>query len=283
MITDEEYTKERSVLIKQIENLHQQLNEIDDRINNWLELTEKTFDFAQNARNAFINGGVETKKLILLAIGSDFVIDSGKLEITPNEWLEPIEKGYKELETEYFRLEPEKRLDNYEENRDLQPIRVKWGGRWWLDSSDGWMWLDSYHGREWLSLDIGRKWLKLPDRHKWLKEPDGGHEWLGKFYGMVWLRTDDGEAWFRITGGNPWINRENGNTGSISKHISEDELLKNEKVTEILDKTGKTTLRELTKDNLDKAYRALSKKYLPDKHNNESNEEKERAAEDLKN
>ncbi|GHT68488.1 hypothetical protein AGMMS49556_10180 [Endomicrobiia bacterium] len=64
---------------------------------------------------------------MLLAIGNSFVIDNGKLEITPNEWLEPIAKGYKELETEYFRLEPEKRLDNYEENRDLQPIRVKWG------------------------------------------------------------------------------------------------------------------------------------------------------------
>ncbi|GHT34982.1 recombinase [Endomicrobiia bacterium] len=128
MITDEEYTKERNLLTKQIAHLHQQLNEIDDRINNWLELTEKTFDFAQNARNAFINGGVETKKSILLAIGSSFVIDNGKLEITPNELLEPIAKGYKELEAEYFRLEPEKRLDNYEENRDLQPIRVKWGG-----------------------------------------------------------------------------------------------------------------------------------------------------------
>ncbi|GHT44094.1 hypothetical protein AGMMS49921_13310 [Endomicrobiia bacterium] len=40
----------------------------------------------------------------------------------------------------------------------------------------------------------------------------------------------------------------------------EDELLKNKKVREILDKTGKTTLRELTKDNLAKAYRDLSKK-----------------------
>ncbi|GHT43786.1 hypothetical protein AGMMS49921_12510 [Endomicrobiia bacterium] len=62
----------------------------------------------------------------------------------------------------------------------------------------------------------------------------------------------------------------------------EEELLKNKKVREILDKTGKTTLGKLSKDNLDKAYRALSKKYLPDKHNNESNEEKERAAEDFK-
>ncbi|GHT40963.1 hypothetical protein AGMMS49921_03210 [Endomicrobiia bacterium] len=44
----------------------------------------------------------------------------------------------------------------------------------------------------------------------------------------------------------------------------------------------KTALSELTNEDVRKAYRALSKKYHPDKHNNESNEEKEIAAEDFK-
>ncbi|GHT43808.1 hypothetical protein AGMMS49921_12590 [Endomicrobiia bacterium] len=121
------------------------------------------------------------------------------------------------------------------------------------------------------------EWPGTADGRAGLKEL-GGHEWL---------ETDDGEAWQRTDDGKAWLHRQqefadkSGDNRSKNK-ILEEELLKNKKVREILDKTWKTTLRELTKDNLDKAYRALSKKYLPDKHNNESNEEKERAAVDFK-
>ncbi|GHT44629.1 hypothetical protein AGMMS49936_00310 [Endomicrobiia bacterium] len=48
----------------------------------------------------------------------------------------------------------------------------------------------------------------------------------------------------------------------------------------MLDKTGKTTLRELTKHNIEKAYRSLSKKYHSDKHLDP--EVKKRADEDFK-
>ncbi|GHT46590.1 hypothetical protein AGMMS49936_05770 [Endomicrobiia bacterium] len=57
-------------------------------------------------------------------------------------------------------------------------------------------------------------------------------------------------------------------------------MLKNKKVREMLDKTGKTTLRELTKGNIEKAYRSVSKKYHPDKHLDP--EENKRADEDFK-
>jgi hypothetical protein len=65
LIDDEEYMKERKLLQAQLASLKQNRGETEDRAVNWLELTEKTFDFATNACEAFINGDMDTKKVYL--------------------------------------------------------------------------------------------------------------------------------------------------------------------------------------------------------------------------
>ncbi|MCP5004493.1 MAG: recombinase family protein [Planctomycetes bacterium] len=126
LIDDGEYLRERKLLQSQLASLKQNLRETEERAVNWLELTENTFHFATHAREAFINGGMDTKKDILMALGQNPTIKDGKLYIEANEWLVPIINDYPELEEEYLRLEPLQVHGNKERTELFAPVRLAW-------------------------------------------------------------------------------------------------------------------------------------------------------------
>jgi len=126
LITDEEYTRERNRLQNQITQIKVRLRETENRAEQWLKLTEQTFDFATYARQSFITGDLQTKKEILIALGQNPTIKDGKLSIQANKWLQPIGKSYPSLEVEYGRLEPRKKPMNKEQTKALTSIRSRW-------------------------------------------------------------------------------------------------------------------------------------------------------------
>ncbi len=134
LIDDDTFIKEKNLLQAKIAQLKEQLRETEARAEKWLELTEKTFEFATYARAAFIRAsnmgkeGLELKKEILLAIGKTPIIRDGKLFIEPNEWLVPIEKEYPALEKEYQRLELMKESDFKAKTRRYNSLRAHWLG-----------------------------------------------------------------------------------------------------------------------------------------------------------
>lgn len=85
--------------------MRKQTKETEERIDNWVELTEKVFDFATHAHSAFLTGSLETKKQILMALGSNPTMKDGKLAIEASPWLVPIEKAYPALGAAYQGLE----------------------------------------------------------------------------------------------------------------------------------------------------------------------------------
>ena len=126
LIEDDEYIRERKLLLTKLTTLKNGLRETEDRAVNWLELTEKTFEFATNAREAFIHGNIDTKKDILMAIGQNPTIKDGILRIEMNEWLVPIKNEYPKLEADYLRLEPLQVLENKERTELFNPVRRMW-------------------------------------------------------------------------------------------------------------------------------------------------------------
>ena len=111
LIDDETFIRERDELKAQIVTLTKNLKETESRADTWLELTEKTFDFALYAHSAFLSGDIQTKKEILMALGQNYTLKDQKLLITPNEWLKPIIEKYPAMEKEYKRLELENNKD----------------------------------------------------------------------------------------------------------------------------------------------------------------------------
>ncbi len=130
LIDDETFIKEKNTLQSKISQIKENLLETETRAERWLELTEKTFNFATYARNAFITAkgkeGLERKKEILLALGKTPIIKDEKLFIEPNEWFVPIKNDYPALQAEYLRLEQSKTLMNEAKTEALASINARW-------------------------------------------------------------------------------------------------------------------------------------------------------------
>ena len=90
LINDAEYIKEKKILQDQITILTEKLRTTENRAKVWIDLTEKTFNFACNARYRFENGDIQTKREVLCALGQNYTLKDKKLVILPNEWLKPI-------------------------------------------------------------------------------------------------------------------------------------------------------------------------------------------------
>lgn len=127
LIDDETFIKERDELKTKITKLKTNLRETESRAEKWLELTEKTFNFACYARKEFILGGLSTKREIFSALGQNFSLKSKKVFITPNEWFVPIEKAYPMLEAEYKRVELNKNLTDTMRKELFAKLILEWG------------------------------------------------------------------------------------------------------------------------------------------------------------
>lgn len=134
LIDDEVFLKEKKIIQSKIIQLKENLRETETRTDKWLELTEKTFNFATYAQKAFIEAnnknGLELKKEILLTIGKIPIIKDKKLIIEPNDWLIPIKNDYPKLEAEYLRLELDKKPLNKAKTELMSSVLTQWGSYW---------------------------------------------------------------------------------------------------------------------------------------------------------
>ena len=133
LIDDDTFIKERNDLQSKITEMKEKLRHTESRAERWLELTEKTFNFAQYARSAFLNGGLELKKEILMSLGYNPQIKAGKLYIEAMEYFVPIKNGAPALQKQYLGLELEKKPATKAQTAVLATIRAQW--RWGRDSN----------------------------------------------------------------------------------------------------------------------------------------------------
>jgi hypothetical protein len=126
LITAEEFKKTRAELQGKIRDLRKQGEETDYRVNSWLDLTERAFNFTVNARENFNLGDMRSRKEIFSALGQNFLMKDGKLTISKHDWLIPIEESYPALEVAYRRLEPKESPENKGRTEALASVHQKW-------------------------------------------------------------------------------------------------------------------------------------------------------------
>jgi len=128
LIDDDTFVREKGLLQGKIDRIKEVLEKGEVSPQQWLELTERSFKFAAYAQKAFLTGGLELKKEILLTLGNIPMIKDEMLHIEPEKWLVPIQNGYPGLEAEYLRLEPTNTLMIKEQTEVITSIRTRWRG-----------------------------------------------------------------------------------------------------------------------------------------------------------
>ena len=133
LLDDDEYMVQKNKLKSELIRTDDSLRGTEQRADEWLELTERAFDFATYARVRFADGSLMDKRDVLRTLGKNFTLKDGKLEITPNEWLIPIAEGYPELEVSYRKVRTNKKASAKELEEALVPIYDTWRARWGLN------------------------------------------------------------------------------------------------------------------------------------------------------
>lgn len=107
-LSDDEYTHQRSELLKEKATLEELLKDVGHRVEQWLRLSEDTFEFAATARERFAKGDPMTKKAILAAIGSNLTLKDKKLCIEASKPFFLLETSQRGIEGGIEAFEPEK-------------------------------------------------------------------------------------------------------------------------------------------------------------------------------
>lgn len=89
LISDEEYQSHKTGLLKERMDIEGDLKAQGRAVEDWLELSERTFNFARYARVWFTKGDMDTKRAIFACLGSHLYLGDKKVAIT----LQPVFKS----------------------------------------------------------------------------------------------------------------------------------------------------------------------------------------------
>ena len=96
LISNDEYKGIKSSLLKERHAMETDLEAQGKAVERWLELSERTFNFARYAGVWFSKGDLETKRAIFACLGSDFILKDQKLNI---QLRKPFKFVFDNLET----------------------------------------------------------------------------------------------------------------------------------------------------------------------------------------
>ncbi len=130
LLDDDEYLEQKNRLKMELVRIDDALRNVEKRADNWLELTERAFDFATYARVRFRNGDLTVKRDILMTLGENFLLKDNKLTLQQSEWLIPIAEFYPAVEAEYLRrVGTNKKAPHKVKEEALMAVFTNWRAR----------------------------------------------------------------------------------------------------------------------------------------------------------
>lgn len=108
LYSPEEFKELKNDLLKERSNIEQELKDVKNKIDESLELSEKTFNFCTYAKYHFNTGTLQTKREIFSSIGSNMTLTDKKLSINLINPYLLIEKEMSSIKKQYAMLEPTK-------------------------------------------------------------------------------------------------------------------------------------------------------------------------------
>lgn len=129
LMTPAELSELKAGLLQKKAALETELKAQGEHINDWVELTEQTFNFARYASIWFEKGDLKTRKAIFAAIGSDFVLKDRKLRVELKKPFEVISKNIISLQSTFDLARTSESASRQRKNTSLDTDVVSWLGR----------------------------------------------------------------------------------------------------------------------------------------------------------
>jgi DNA invertase Pin-like site-specific DNA recombinase len=105
LLSDLEFKEQKTILLKEKARINRELEKLSTDVDEWLELTEKTFKFATYAREHFLKGSYDVKNTILRTLGSNYILKDRVLTISLDKEYQIISNSLKTIASENPTLE----------------------------------------------------------------------------------------------------------------------------------------------------------------------------------
>ncbi len=128
LLTEDEFKNQKNGLIAEKGQIEGQIRKVEQGVNEWMDLTEKTFEFATYARARFETADFEGKTQILGVIGQNFSLIDGKLDITLAKPFLILKNGLTNISLQKVMSEPALRVGIQRENAPLGGAYFSWSG-----------------------------------------------------------------------------------------------------------------------------------------------------------
>ena len=127
-ISPDEFAKHKTKLLSEKHKYEELMNDSNNRVETWLDRAEKMLQFAETAKSRFELGGLDDKRDILAALGSNLSLLDRKLSITLTKPLELVGEVAPDVQALHKRLEPRYPLENIEAYEKSYAKNENWGG-----------------------------------------------------------------------------------------------------------------------------------------------------------
>ena len=104
LLNDDEFKTIKSSLLKEKNTLETDLQAQSKAVEQWLELSARTFNFARYASIWFAKGDLETRRAIFACIGSDFIVKGRKLNVQLKKPFKFVFDGAEAVEKELLQV-----------------------------------------------------------------------------------------------------------------------------------------------------------------------------------
>ena len=122
LLSDEEFKSQKDSLMKEKNEMEEKMNQTGDRINQWIELSERTFNFARYASYWFKKGDLVTKKIVLANLGSNLILKDKIFDIIVTKPLQCIIEMKNSKSSEINIIEPKENTSFDGNNRDIESV-----------------------------------------------------------------------------------------------------------------------------------------------------------------
>lgn len=127
-IESEVFKKRKEELLAEKKQLEELVQDAGRRVEAWVNYADSALDFAETAKKRFETGDFETKRDILAALGTTFILKERTLSVSLKKPLELIKKVAPEVQPLPATLEPAEAFTAQGEQRYSYPPNQKWLG-----------------------------------------------------------------------------------------------------------------------------------------------------------